>query len=193
MFRNFLKWLLEILVPFLALVLGLLFLRISRRHQLATDKLRYQDKLETAHDIGYDACILGVGMAIVFVGGSEFQASVQTELAILLPLVIGLVLIVVLVLFGTSKYSDFVKAVMSIITGSAVFGANTAIRSWLSEHNVTRMITLGVAAWFVSSTIFLSIIFKIKKDQTNEEAAKAKTPQQGAVTAEPEPDEKLSS
>jgi hypothetical protein len=170
--KYLLKWVLEILTPYLALVVGLVFLRISRRqHRFGSDEeLKYQDKLETAYDIGYDSCILGVGIAIVFVGGSELQATLETELAILLPLLIGGVTIVILLLIGTSKYSNYAKAVVGVITGSVIFGANSAIRSWLNEHNLARMIKVGIAACIASTLLFLIIIYWLRRNHANEKA-----------------------
>lgn len=177
---NFIQWVIEILIPYLALLLGLVLLRTWRRQQKFASKpeyqaARYEDKLETAYDIGYEACVLGFGMAVLLLGSSEFQLILKTERALVMPFVVGIPIIAALLFLGTSSYSGFLKAVVSIIAGTLVFGILTAMMTWVREHqSLALTVVLGVIAWGLPCAGFIALVVKFKRDHANAEARTAR-------------------
>jgi hypothetical protein len=182
---HFLQWVIEILIPYLALLLGVAILRTTRRQQkfgpgcqsepVDQAELRYEDKLETAYDIGYEAWILGFGITVVLFGSSEFEAILKTQLAIVMPFVVAIPMIAILYWFGTSAYSHFVKAVVSIVAGTLAFAVITAMVTWVREQQSLRLtIVLGLLSWVIPCAAFVAFVIKLKHDRTKEKASARK-------------------
>lgn len=143
MLKHFLNWFLQILIPYLLLVTGFLVIKAGRG----------QDIFGKSFDIGFDACILGFGIAAVLLGGPDFQAILKDNAATI-PLVIGFASIGLFYRLNQSSYGEVAKAWMSVLAASFVFGANTAMVTWLNEARVTPTIVWGIVAWIVPCFIF---------------------------------------
>ncbi|HWN09578.1 MAG TPA: hypothetical protein VNO50_09980 [Pyrinomonadaceae bacterium] len=155
MLKHFFSWLLQIFVPYALLIIGFLLLKVGRG----------QNKFEKAFDLGYDACILGFGIAAVLLGGPEFQAFLQVNNAATAPLIIGALSLAGFVVLERSGYSEVTKARTSILAGTFIFGANTAMVAWLDQRLLNATLFWGIMCWVLPCVVFWFIIRKPSKSQ----------------------------
>lgn len=158
--KHFANWGLSILAPYLFLVGGFLVLKTRRG----------QNRFEKVFDIGYDSCILGIGIAATLLGGSEFQAFLETNAA-WAPMVFGFFIIVVLFVLEQSQYEKITQARLSVLVGTLIFGANTAMVAWLNDRNIGSTVFSGILSFVVPCAISYLIIAKL-----NSAASKSEIP-----------------
>jgi hypothetical protein len=148
MVKNFFNWLLQMIVPYGLLVAGFMLLKLQRG----------QDKFEKAFDIGYDSCILGLGIAAVLLGSSEFEAVLQTNNVVVAPLIIGIITLVGFAALERSQKRKVTKARASILVGTLIFGVNTAIITWLDQRAVFPAVFWGAVCFVLPCLSFWLVI-----------------------------------
>ena len=148
--KHFGFWGLSILAPYVFLVGGFLILKTQRG----------QNRFEKVFDIGYDACILGIGIAATLLGGSEFQSVLETNAA-WIPMLFGFFIIVLLYVLERSKYEKVTQARWSVLVSTLIFGANTAMVAWLNDRNVGSTVFSGIASFIVPCIVCYLIIARL--------------------------------
>ncbi len=134
---KFLNWFLQLFVPYALLICGFMVMRGGEN----------KSRADKGFDIGFDACILGFGIAAVF------QAN-----AAVIPLAIGGPFIGMFFHLNRSGFSAQTKARVAIIASTLIFGANTSLVTWLNEASVRPTIIWGLVAWLVPCAFFFFVV-----------------------------------
>lgn len=149
-FIHFGNWALTILAPYVFLVVGFIFIKTHRK----------QHRFEKVFDLGYDSCILGIGIAATLLSGSEYQAVLGTNAA-WAPMLFGLFIMALLYGLDRSGYGRLMQARWSVLVGATIFGANTAMVTWLNERNIFSTALWGIASFVVPFAVCYLIITKL--------------------------------
>jgi uncharacterized membrane protein len=156
--KNFLSWVLQILVPYVLFLVGFLIVKGARR----------LSRYEKTFDASFDACILGFGIAAVLLGSAEFKKILDTDATPIIPILVGVACIALFYHLNNSTYRPFTKAWITVIVAGVIFGINTAMVTWLNERTMGKTIFWGVCAWAVPVVIFW---FMAKERASNPEHA----------------------
>ena len=149
--KHFANWGLSIWAPYVILIAGFIFLKTHRN----------QETFEKVFDVGYDSCILGIGIAAALLGGSEFQEVLQNNAA-WIPLVFGLFVMALLYGAERSQYDKVTQSRWSVFAGTLIFGFCEAV-FWLGSGVFDRTeIEIHVSALAVLAGAIASTAFKIR-------------------------------
>lgn len=136
-FPHFSTWGLSILAPYVILVIGFIALKTHRQ----------QHRLEKVFDIGWDSCILGIGIAATLMGGSEFQTILPN--GAWMPLVFGGFTMALLYGLEWSQKRKVTQARLSVLAGTVGFGINTGMITWLNERKAYATVFWGILSFLV--------------------------------------------
>jgi putative copper export protein len=144
--QQFLSWLTQVLSPYLILMAG--FLTVTGRGS--------RDFTGKTFKVGFEACILGVGIAAVLLGSQENHTAWQLALV---AVVFGFVLIVGYGLLNESQVRPTRKARLSIAFSTFVFGATTTIHATMHRPDRIQMaIWLGAISWVLPCLVFCFVV-----------------------------------
>jgi hypothetical protein len=136
-------WLVQVLVPYVILLSGFLLMKGGGRSNLA----------RKAFDLGFEACILGVGLSAALLASKEAPTGVAA--AGLVAAVVGVLIIVIYYRMKSSRQNPISKATFSIVISTFICGANTAILSWIHHPDtMVRPLLLGATAWVLPCIVF---------------------------------------
>ena len=152
--RQFLSWLTQVLSPYLILMAG--FLTVTGRGK--------RDFSGKTFKLGFEACILGVGIAAVLLGSHENHTAWQLAL---FAVVFGLFLIVGYGLLNESDIRPTRKARLSVFFSTFVFGANSVIHNLLNRPDEIRFaIWMGIISWIIPCSVFCLVVRDNKRPET---------------------------